>query len=57
MPHAASLMNTAGRKVTVLHAGANDVRALAPGVYFVRQQGSWGQGFEDSRVTKVVVAR
>jgi hypothetical protein len=42
------------RKVQDLHSGANDVRALAPGVYFIRKQGSRGQGFEDSRVTKVV---
>jgi hypothetical protein len=31
------------------------VRALAPGVYFIRQQDSRGQGFDDSRVTKLVV--
>jgi hypothetical protein len=30
------LLNTAGRKVMNLQPGANDVRALAPGVYFVR---------------------
>jgi hypothetical protein len=40
-----------------LKPGANDVRALAPGVYFVREQDSRGQGFEDSRVNKVVVTR
>ena len=38
-----------------LAPGANDVRALAPGVYFVRRQGSRGQGFEDSSVDKVVI--
>jgi photosystem II stability/assembly factor-like uncharacterized protein len=32
----AELLDAAGRKVTELVPGANDVRALAPGVYFVR---------------------
>jgi len=40
-----------------LQPGTNDVRPLAPGVYFVREKGSRGQGFQDSRVTKVVVTR
>jgi len=35
-PQAASLMDVSGRRVMDLHSGANDVRALAPGVYFVR---------------------
>jgi YVTN family beta-propeller protein len=35
-PHR-SLLSADGRKVLDLHAGANDVRALAPGVYFVRE--------------------
>jgi hypothetical protein len=30
-------MDASGRKVLDLRAGANDVRALAPGVYFVRE--------------------
>ena len=30
------LLDIAGRKVMGLEPGANDVRALAPGVYFVR---------------------
>jgi DNA-binding beta-propeller fold protein YncE len=46
----AELLDAAGRKVTELRTGANDVRALAPGVYFVR--GAQGQG-----VTKVVLTR
>ncbi len=45
---AASLLDAAGRKVAELHAGANDVSHLAPGVYFVRQA---------SGVAKVVIAR
>lgn len=32
----AELLDAAGRRVMTLHAGANDVRVLAPGVYFVR---------------------
>jgi hypothetical protein len=31
-----SLFSLSGEKVLDLHAGANDVRALAPGVYFAR---------------------
>jgi hypothetical protein len=31
-----SLFSLSGQKVMALHPGANDVRALAPGVYFVR---------------------
>jgi hypothetical protein len=34
----AILMDASGRKVLDLKAGANDVRALAPGVYFVLEQ-------------------
>jgi len=52
----AALLDISGRRVLKLHAGANDVRALAPGVYFVRRQGSRTQGFEDSSVTKVVIS-
>jgi hypothetical protein len=33
------LLDASGRKVMKLHQGANDVRALAPGVYFVRAVG------------------
>ena len=36
-------------------AGANDVRALVPGVYFVRGEGR-GPGYE-GRIRKVVVTR
>lgn len=36
-----------------LHKGANDVRALAPGVYFVRNE---GRGVRDlGRTRKVVI--
>jgi hypothetical protein len=53
-PQAASLMNTVGRKVEELHAGANDVRALAPGVYFVRDARTQAQA---QAIRRVVIAR
>jgi hypothetical protein len=49
----ACLLDIAGRKVMDLHAGANDVRALAPGVYFVRP--ARGEGRMAN--TKVVITR
>jgi hypothetical protein len=39
----ASLLDISGRKVLDLHTGANDVRRLAPGVYFVRESGAQAQ--------------
>jgi YVTN family beta-propeller protein len=51
----AALLDVSGRKVLDLHPGANDVRALAPGVYFVRQASSVEH--QASSVTKVVVTR
>jgi hypothetical protein len=51
------LLDISGRKVMELRAGANDVRALAPGVYFVQQKDSRRQGSGDSRVTKAVATR
>jgi hypothetical protein len=35
-PRASSLLDVSGRNVLDLKPGANDVRTLAPGVYFVR---------------------
>ncbi len=49
-------MDISGRKVMDLKAGANDVRGLAPGVYFVRSEPS-AVGRQPSAVTKVVVTR
>jgi hypothetical protein len=49
----ADLLDAAGRRVVGLHAGANDVRALAPGVYFVRPAS--GVRRQASGVTKVVL--
>jgi hypothetical protein len=52
----AELLDAAGRKVLDLRAGANDVRALAPGVYFVREGGgNREQG--GAGIRKVVVTR
>jgi len=50
----AALLDISGRKVLALHSGANDVRALAPGVYFVR-----AVGLESSVVscTKIVLTK
>jgi len=44
------LLDISGRKVLDLRAGANDVRALPTGVYFIRQS-------VGSRTTKIVVQR
>jgi hypothetical protein len=50
------LLDVGGRKVLDLHPGANDVRALAPGVYFVREgAGARGEGLGKTR--KVIVTR
>ena len=47
-----SLLAIDGRKVLDLHPGANDVRALAPGVYFVREAQAQAQA---QTVRKVVL--
>lgn len=49
------LLDVSGRKVMDLGPGGNGVRALAPGVYFVRQAS--GVKHEALGVTKVVIAR
>jgi len=50
------LLDAAGRKVLELHSGANDVRRLAPGVYFIREGlGVRGEGL--GKAQKVVVTR
>jgi hypothetical protein len=49
------LLDISGRKVLNLKPGSNDVRALAPGVYFVRGEGR-GAG-DEGRMRKVVIAR
>ncbi|MCX6840869.1 MAG: hypothetical protein NTX53_01030, partial [candidate division WOR-3 bacterium] len=47
------LIDVAGRNVLDLHPGANDVSRLAPGVYFVRDEGR-GAG-DGGRTRKVVI--
>ena len=49
------LIDACGRRVMVLHQGPNDVRALAPGVYFVRGEGR-GAG-DVGPIRKVVLTR
>jgi len=51
----AALLDVSGRKVLELHPGANDVRALAPGVYFVRQ--SPGVKRDAPDVAKVIITQ
>jgi hypothetical protein len=51
-----SLLDISGRDVLVLKPGANDVRSLSPGVYFIREGlGNSGEG--PGKTQKVVVAR
>jgi hypothetical protein len=50
------LLDIAGRKVLDLHAGANDVSNLAPGVYFVREARAQAQAQAVS-CYKVVIAK
>ncbi|MBM3323775.1 T9SS type A sorting domain-containing protein [candidate division WOR-3 bacterium] len=49
------LLDASGRKVADLHPGANDLRSLPPGVYFVRKV--TGRGRDGSPVRKVIIAR
>jgi len=49
-PRAARLLDISGRKVMELHAGANDVSRLSPGVYFVREP-------QAQAVRKVIISR
>jgi hypothetical protein len=51
------LLDITGRKVMDLQPGANDIWHLAPGVYFVRQKGPRGQGFEGPSTRKLVIQR
>ncbi|HTW92037.1 MAG TPA: hypothetical protein VMH22_10055 [bacterium] len=52
----AALLDISGRKVLDLHPGSNDVRALASGVYFVREEPS-AVSRQPSAVTKIVITR
>jgi hypothetical protein len=56
-PQAASwLLDITGRKVLDLLPGPNDVRALAPGVYFVREEPQAASS-KPQALRKVVVTR
>jgi len=44
------------RKAMSLNPGANDVRALAPGVYFLKERGERSEG-GGAAIRKVVVTR
>jgi YVTN family beta-propeller protein len=51
----AGLIDTRGGRVMALRTGANDVRRVAPGVYFVRSDAGAERG--SPRMIKVVVVR
>jgi len=53
----AVLLDASGRNVLDLKPGANDVRSLAPGVYFVVWESSRDRGFRDSGAAKIVLTR
>jgi hypothetical protein len=55
-PARGELLNISGRKVLDLHPGANDVRALAPGVYFVREEPQ-AASLKPPAIRKVVLTR
>ena len=50
------LLDISGRRVMDLHPGPNDVRSLAPGVYFVRSEPS-AESRRPSAVRKVIITR
>jgi aminopeptidase YwaD len=53
-PQAASLLDACGREVMDLRPGANDVRSLAPGVYFIHMAQAQAQA---QAIRKVVVTQ
>jgi len=50
------LLDVSGRKVMDVRPGANDVRALAPGVYFVREEPQ-ATSLKPQAVRKVIITR
>lgn len=57
-PHSAcatGLLDIGGRKILDLHPGANDVRSLAPGVYFYREPSA--NGGERCTVSRIIITR
>jgi DNA-binding beta-propeller fold protein YncE len=55
-PSTSYLLDAAGRKLMDLKSGANDVRPLAPGVYFVREEPQAASS-RPQAVRKVVITR
>jgi hypothetical protein len=55
-PQATSLLDISGRAVLDLKPGANDVSALSPGVYFVREERAQAQA-QAQAVRRIVVTR
>jgi hypothetical protein len=54
----AVLLDISGRRVLDLHSGANNVRSLTPGVYFVREQSASSSPYSGATsVRKVVLTR
>jgi DNA-binding beta-propeller fold protein YncE len=51
-----ALVDVAGRRVTELHPGLNDVSGLAPGVYFLEERGV-DCGRASASIRKIVVTR
>jgi hypothetical protein len=51
------LLDIAGRKVLDLKPGPNDVRALAPGVYFVRERSAVSGKRSAFAARKVLITR
>jgi len=49
-----SLLSIDGRKVMSLHPGSNDVSSLAPGAYFVREEGLGTRGWGSGKTQKVL---
>jgi hypothetical protein len=52
----ADLLDISGRRVMSLRPGANDVRTLAPGVYFVREAHQ-AAGLKPQAARKIVISR
>lgn len=50
--HSASsiLLDITGRKIMDLHSGANDIRHLAPGIYYIRNE-------TNKKITKIIITK
>jgi hypothetical protein len=53
----AVLLDAAGREVMNLVPGANDVRGIAPGVYFIREPSGFNRETPAADARKVLVTR